>query len=826
MRKLIIFSILLCSCTIWGQGKEWHVKPDIDNYHLNGDGSIDDPWSLQYALDGAGGAIEPGDIVWLHGDNRLFYDGNPTTNAIYKGHFTSTLEGTEDHYIKVASYPGEWAVIDGNIHNDALSGPISDSLVEIGQTNFPGLNSKIFILNVIKGFVHFDDFEITCLGKFSRINEARKVNSNPLDTSMCPNLHKFNFYEYTGIEHNPRSPDTGPIRNIISNLVIRNIPGVAIGSWKFTSDTDIYGNIFYHNGLLDVTGVGCDQPLDELVEEDGLWANPHLVGSVTVPPNTRGHAASIYTQNVSTTERRNIRNNIFQNCYDSGLIIWSANPSFSLLNYIQNYEVWKNVFINNGSHSRDETSNMIVSTNHNDISNVHVDSNVFYINSKTSFVSGVRVTSTLENIEFENNFIFNGTAGMQLDESNHGISFHHNFYAGKRMQVLASVTDYQSSPHPWSMDYNTYYTRPGSADMFTVPHPTPPPTFLTLNLTGFRSAYNDELHSSRTAFNTAIAAQTPPSHTIVNQNFYNSNKFYVTIYNPKEVSSDITVDFSEYSIPVGRDYIIRDVQNYFTILGSGTYNGTDVDFTIPNPAGSGVFELAVPLAADTATFGPSHTADSNPTHSNRDMNTYVIEFDCPDLLYELNVDHTVTDAQEYEAHHRVSFGTDYISEATSDVTARSEHEIVLRANTWIKNEASFHAYIDEDFCTIPLATEPFENPFDTNPTNIAAEDNPDEEEEEMRVRYSGHGLTGNKENPAFTVYPNPNSGVFNVKSTTSRKIKKIVISRVTNGQIIFEQQYDSGQAIPIDISKQPTGIYIVKAYFDNDKSYTKSILKR
>jgi hypothetical protein len=62
-------------------------------------GSSTSPWSLSYALSGAGGVIHPGDTVWLRGG---------TYNT---GQLVSTITGTVLAPIIVRQYPGERATI-------------------------------------------------------------------------------------------------------------------------------------------------------------------------------------------------------------------------------------------------------------------------------------------------------------------------------------------------------------------------------------------------------------------------------------------------------------------------------------------------------------------------------------------------------------------------------------------------------------------------------------------------------------------------------------------------------------------------------------------
>src|ERR1044071_6352849 len=65
-----------------------------------GDGSNANPWSLSYALSGAGGQVNPGDTIWARA-------------GTYTGVFTSSLTGTLAAPIIVRAYPGERVVLNG-----------------------------------------------------------------------------------------------------------------------------------------------------------------------------------------------------------------------------------------------------------------------------------------------------------------------------------------------------------------------------------------------------------------------------------------------------------------------------------------------------------------------------------------------------------------------------------------------------------------------------------------------------------------------------------------------------------------------------------------
>src|ERR1041385_4518841 len=64
------------------------------------DGSAAHPWDLVTALAGAGGAVQAGDTVWLHG-------------GTYVGDFRTSLSGAPGRPIVFRQFPGEHAVLDG-----------------------------------------------------------------------------------------------------------------------------------------------------------------------------------------------------------------------------------------------------------------------------------------------------------------------------------------------------------------------------------------------------------------------------------------------------------------------------------------------------------------------------------------------------------------------------------------------------------------------------------------------------------------------------------------------------------------------------------------
>lgn len=167
------------------------------NGNSSGNGSINNPWDLTTAFEHPA-AIQPGDTIYLRG-------GKYGVPAVKSG-FTSELTGTPENPIKVMSYPGEWAVIDGNSSNSQIK--------------------NITIIKIKGAYTWFRDFEITNSETGNR--KITTSGSNPPERRG------------TAIE------DQGIGIKII-NLVIHDA-GQGISSYSGGRNGEYYGNVIYNNG--------------------------------------------------------------------------------------------------------------------------------------------------------------------------------------------------------------------------------------------------------------------------------------------------------------------------------------------------------------------------------------------------------------------------------------------------------------------------------------------------------------------------------------------------------------------------------------------------
>lgn len=774
MRKVILFLIAFCVHSVWGQNHEWHVKPYVDNdINIPGnDGStLQKAMCLQYALNGGGGSIHSGDIIWLHGGD-------------YKGNFESTLSGeiigSDTIYTRVESFPGEWARLNGNTHTyiapqvnrpyeTGIAGTLNKEIESYNPTDDEDPSDNI-VLGVYGNLVHYNNFEITCLGNINRLAYETEFHENCNPTG--------GFHKMVGI--NNVGSTSVPTKNIFSNLVIRNIPGTGMGSWKDTSDSEVYGCLIYNNGYIRHQKVNCSNNTYEIL----------------------GKGPGIYTQNRSNKNRR-FENNIFHNNYDSGILVWSASTDSTTNPFIKNYLIKNNIFINNGGPQRDDTPAIVVNSQSstNQPENININANSFYLNNRSNYISGLTVNNT-KSIKIENNSFYKSIAFSRFYSTSKNIFFHNNFGFGKRIQIFSNATDYAANT--WNFNNNTYYTMNLFEDMFQVTL-GPPATLYSLST--FQSIYNDELDSQRdsmTGENDGTQYMHSPTlspRINVTQNKYNPNIFTVSIFNPNPYYlpfDNITVDLSNFAIPDNRNYVIKNPENYFgSPIGSGIYDTTNSSITFPMTATASI-EL------------PTGYYLTTPLHSLKDFHAFILDFSCSNLAFDRYLSTTDATASTiiYDAKRDIVFNN-YIAGNSSAIntviSTTAGRSIVIKESCIIYKGVDFHGKIDDscpDLIYVPSSNK------NTEPNS-----------DNVKSKSTEHLKTTD-----LKIYPNPSFGIFNLESVN--KINQVIIFNVDYSREVLNQKFINTSKTEINISKEPKGLYIVKVFFEDGSSETKTIIKK
>ncbi|HET7453252.1 MAG TPA: PKD domain-containing protein [Thermoanaerobaculia bacterium] len=156
----------------------------------SGSGSITSPWDLQTALNQT--VAKPGDTIWLRG-------------GVYRGTYSSYLNGTSTSPIKVRQYPGERATVDG------------------------GNSSGYPIFSASGSYTWFMEFEITSSDP-NRVSQ--QTGSYPTDIGRGP----------VATEQSSR---TGQGLKFV-NMIIHDV--WSMGLWKEAVGSEVYGSIIYYNG--------------------------------------------------------------------------------------------------------------------------------------------------------------------------------------------------------------------------------------------------------------------------------------------------------------------------------------------------------------------------------------------------------------------------------------------------------------------------------------------------------------------------------------------------------------------------------------------------
>ncbi|WP_223033811.1 hypothetical protein [Hanstruepera marina] len=476
MKQIFLLFILSFASVFGFAQKSYHVFPkDVKSNPGSsmGNGSLHNPWDLQTALNQKPERVNGGDTIWLH-------------EGVYNGRFISRLKSTIDgKQIMVSSYKNEQVVLNGNVNSDQKE-----------------------VLAVYSQGVTFQNFEVTWLGNFSRVEKDEA------------------FQRSDGINHY-----SGRNCKFIG-IRIYNNPGSGFGSWKQTSNAIIENCIIYKNGFM---------------------------------TDRRGRGVGIYIQNASN-DMRIVKGNIIFNNYYKGVEIWSASRK-AKNEYVKNVSFEENILFNNGLISGKFRDNLIVATDDvtkvNIAKNIVIKNNIFYHNvSLTKAIEGTEAPSLsigfnpkapVKDIVVENNVIIGRKDAVRF-LSVESIIFNNNrVYSGYIRFYKQNLEHLKNKT--WTFANNIYYTR--------RPQPMRIQSYQDYNLKQWYDAYGLDENSKWQHFKDFE----PNKFVNINKNGDLNNTFHVALFNVNE--TDMEVDFSTYNLPKNVKYTIRDVEDYNTIMSQG-----------------------------------------------------------------------------------------------------------------------------------------------------------------------------------------------------------------------------------------------------------------
>jgi len=515
-------------------GPAFYVAP---NGSASGNGSINNPWDLQTALNQPSG-VQPGATIYLRG-------------GTYNGKFTSALAGTVSSPIVVRAYPGEWAKIEGYV-TTTLSGNISASATTVTLSNASRFNvgqvitfhdqpsesaeEQVHIygktgntLNVVRGWngttprshntgalCVLGGSQLTLNGTDTIYQDFEVTNSDPvriwdvINTQNAPHLRGACVFLIGA-------------RNKLVNLAIHDCENGVFTSSQ-ASNTEIYGTLVYNNGY------------------------EH-------PGRTAGHG--LYVQSNSPTFR--IEDDIVFNNFLFGI------QAVSQTGNSIGFHFEDNAAFNNGAVPYDtdvRNPGILVGANNGYADQITLINNYLYQPSGTGGGS-LRLGYTANNgtINISNNYIMGNSVPVMLSNWQSLTGSGNKVFIGSSIPSWSNKTlveDHPLAGRSISWNNNSYYNMSGSSTPFTF-------NLTAYSFAGWKQATGTDASST---YSTSL----PPSLVIVRPNQYQPGRGNIIVYNWPRFSS-VTVNLSTIGLINGQSYSIINAQNFHNGLAAPLFNG-------------------------------------------------------------------------------------------------------------------------------------------------------------------------------------------------------------------------------------------------------------
>jgi hypothetical protein len=378
--------------------------------------------------------------------------------GVYKGRFKSRLAGTEGQPILICQSPNERATIDGS-------------------------------LTVNGEWTTFWGFEV--------------MNSNTDRTNERP----------TGVEVN------GAHTKFI-NLVVHD-GGNGFGFWSSAVDSELYGNIVYHNGWREID---------------------------------RGHGHGIYTQNEEGTKL--IRDNVIFRQYGWGIHAYTEEGALDGLQFEGN------VSFDNGAPAGARYDNILVG-GRQPAERITLAANYTYETpTEGETKPNVRLHYEATNnrdLTVRDNYFAGGSPVASIADWLTVTLAGNTFYGSKQLLELTLPQGVAASAYAW--DNNTYYEASRAASFSFQGQ--------SFDFAGWQNATGFDHGSS---WNVADAGHPAGVRVFVRPNQYEQGRAHIIVYN-WERRETVDADVSGV-LQRGAKYEVRSAQNFFgTPILTGTYGG-------------------------------------------------------------------------------------------------------------------------------------------------------------------------------------------------------------------------------------------------------------
>lgn len=513
--------------------------------------SFASPCSLQTALNNQAN-MGPGDTLYLRG-------------GTYLGKFSSALDGGT-----VRSYPGEWAVIDGNL-TTTLNGAINASVTTINLTSGTGIDvgSKVAIDSEIINVLAVSGNQITdCVRGWDGTTAAShsdaatvRLAGNQLNVSSTNTTYR--DFEITNSWTNR---DTGTSccgfgaivrgagvsqpassgNNYINLIIHDNLDGLFVGS--SSSNTQFYGLLLYNNGMhyFD-SGEGRDA----------------------------GSGNGIYTENSSGYSRT--YNVISLNNFNYN------GQYFGVSGAYVGGDIQDSVFANAGSplgcceSATLRFFNILYGPNSVESPTANLDDNVFWQIYAAVGGAGAIIGfgAGIDNATVTDNYFVGGPDALNWSDVDTATVTGNNFFSPSNLQVnrgapAAGTATWNNNTYHDSQGRNAFGNN-GSA----------------LNFAGWKSATSFDAASTETNADM-------PDTVIVSPNTEEAGRCHITIMAPSAPSS-INLNLLTCGLSNGQAFTIQNAFDYSgTVVSTGTYNSGSPTISVSIGSGTPARNVATP----------------------------------------------------------------------------------------------------------------------------------------------------------------------------------------------------------------------------------------
>lgn len=558
--KLLFFTILFLVLSLTISAADYYAS-------VSGTGStcsIGSPCALQTALNNQA-VMGTGDTLWLRG-------------GTYAGKFTSALDGGT-----VRSYTGEWAIIDG-FKSTTLVGGIDSSVTSITVASTSGflasgtlrIDDEIMQVSVITSSTTMNvnrGWDGTSAAAHSNGASVRVAGAATLTISGGATTYRDFEVKSSetvrdatgGLNDKTRGAGisvTGAVDgSAFINLVLHdNVDGIFIGS--STSNTTVYGNIIYNNGMT----------LDG--SSSGIWSEGH----------------GIYTENSAGYSR--IYNNIFLNNFNYNGQFYGVSGAYV------GGDLQNNTFGNAGSPMGAVTSsarrnfNVLAGPNAVQSATLTFNNNYCFqpFNAFGGAVALLGYGAGIGTVTATGNYFVGAPHSLRMQVVNAVTLTGNKFY--NTSSAFGDSEVFIDSPIPTgTWDNNTYYNATGKS-YFVV--------------TG-GDFYQFAAWKTATGYDAAstTTAGAMPDTAIVVPNSYETGRANIVIYAPSSPSS-INVNLSTTGLTNGQGYTIKNAFDYFgTAVQSGTYNSASPTISVSLTGAATSVVAPVGLGFTPATTCPS-----------------------------------------------------------------------------------------------------------------------------------------------------------------------------------------------------------------------------